>query len=50
MYCDNNGFYINLTPAEFVEKWQDNVLLLAPSKERKEWIVGVTGHHNFNQR
>lgn len=50
MYEWNGRYYIDLTPAEFVDKWQDNVLLLAPNDSHKEWLVGVTGHTNFNQR
>lgn len=50
MYEEDGGYYVNLTPAEFVDKWQDNVILLAPNNIRKDWIVGITGHHNFNQR
>lgn len=50
MYTDGDARYINMTPAEFVEKWQDNVLMLAPSFHRKEWLIGVTGYPNFNPR
>lgn len=50
MYSEGVGRYItNMTPAEFVEKWNENVLLLAPNKDHKEWLVAVTGHNTFNQ-
>lgn len=49
MYTDGNYRYINMTLSEFVEKWQDNVLILSPNNYRKEWLVGVTGYHNFNR-
>lgn len=49
MYSEGGGRYIaNMTPAEFVEKWNENVLLLAPNKTHKEWIIGVTGCNSFN--
>ena len=50
MYEEAGTRYINLTPSEFVEKWQDNVLILSPSSYRKEWLIAVTGHTNFNRR
>lgn len=51
IYKENDRFYINdISPAEFVEKWQDNVLLLVPSNGREEWLVGVTKHSDFNTK
>lgn len=50
VYEKNGMQYTNLSITEFVDKWQDSVMILAPTKYRTEWLIGVTGHVNFNQR